>query len=148
MKSTPLIDKLSGQAIGNDDPVCSIDLLSDALSLWDELRELSHDHFRLAALETQRAGLSLVAMIVLGLMLAVLLNVVWFGLMTLLVFGLIENGVDIGSAILLAIACCLLLVLVLVIAIRRKSYYLQYPAVGRSLKPSPNASNGDPEKLK
>jgi uncharacterized membrane protein YqjE len=114
------------------------DLLKDALCLWDNLRELSHDHFRLAALETQRAGMSLVAMLVLGLMLAVILNAVWFGLMALLIFGLLENGVDVLSALLLAIACCLLLVLALVIAIRRKSYYLQYPAIGRSLQSSPN----------
>lgn len=129
----------------NQDPASSSNLVNDALSLWDELRELSHDHFRLAALETQRAGMSLVAMLVLGLILAVLLNGVWLGLMTVVVFGLIENGVDISSAILIAIACCLMLALVLFIAIRRKSHYLLYPAVSRSLQSSPNLS-ADPEK--
>lgn len=122
------------QTTANEMPGRHTDLLKDALSLWDELRELSQAHFRLAALETQRAGMSLVTMIVLGVMLAVLLNVVWFGLMTIVVFGLIEHGFDTGNAILLAIACSLLLILILIGAIRRNSHYLQFPAIVRSLQ--------------
>jgi hypothetical protein len=49
------MEHLKEQAVLNDTP----DLVKEAFSLWDELRELSHDHFRLAALETQRAGMSL-----------------------------------------------------------------------------------------
>jgi hypothetical protein len=137
MHSQPKMQQATEQGVRNDTPELRTDLLKEALSLWDQLRELSHDHFRLAALETQRAGMSLVAMLVFGLMLAVLLNVVWFGLMAFVVFGLIANGVAVGSAILLAIACSLMLVLVLVIAIRRKSHNLQYPAVTRALHSSP-----------
>ena len=48
-------------------------MLEDGQSLWHELRGLTHDRFLLATLETQRAGKSLVDMIVAGVMVGVLL---------------------------------------------------------------------------
>lgn len=132
------MDQTSEQAASNGEPLSNADVLNDAQSLWYELRELSHDHFRLAALETQRAGVSLVSMIVAGVMLAFLLNGVWFGLMASVVFSLIENGVETSSAILLAVAFSLLLILILIGVIRRRSQYLQYPAILKSLKPMPS----------
>ncbi len=111
------------------------ELLAKALALWLELRELSLDHFRLAALETQRAGLSLITMLVAGIMLAIMLNGIWFGLMAALVAGLLENGLALSSAILLTTGLSLLAALILIVIIRRKSHYLSYPALRRSLKP-------------
>ena len=107
-------------------------MLEDAQSLWHELRGLIHDRFRLAALETQRAGKSLVDMIVAGVMVGVLLISAWLGLMVAAVFGLVENGIAVSSAILLAVAFNLLLALILFGVIRRKSCYLQFPATLRS----------------
>jgi hypothetical protein len=104
---------------------------TDAGKLCGELYELGHDHFRLAALETQRAGVSLVSMIVAGLVLAVLLNGIWFALMAVVVFVLIENGLATSNAILLAIACSLILVLILIAIMRHHSQYLKYPALSR-----------------
>ncbi len=112
-------------------------VLEDAQSLWQELRELSHDHFRLAALETQRAGDSLVSMIIAGVMVAVLLIAAWLGLLAAAVLWLIERGVVANSAILLAVVFNLLLSLILFAVIRRKSRYLQFPATLRSLRPMP-----------
>ncbi|QSA97746.1 phage holin family protein [Methylococcus sp. EFPC2] len=112
-------------------------VLEMARSLWHELRGLSHDRLRLAGLETRRAGESLVVMIASALMLAVLLNGAWIGLVAAGVLELIEHGVTVTDAILFAVACNLLLALILCGVIRRKSRYLQFPATLRSLDPLP-----------
>ena len=128
-----------GQAATRGDPVSGSGVLEDAQSLWHELHELTHDRFRLAALETQRAGKSLVDMIVAGVMVGVLLIGAWLGLMAAAVLELIEHDVvATSSAILLAVASNLLLVLILVGVIRRKSRYLQFPATLRSFQITPS----------
>ena len=129
-------DETPGQAAttrGN--PVNGSGVLEDAQSLWHELRGLTHDRFRLAALETQRAGKSLVDMIVAGIMVAVLLISTWLGLLTAAVLRLVAHGMVASSAILLAVAFNLLLTLILFGVIRRKRRYLQFPATLRSLQP-------------
>ena len=131
------MDQTPEQAATNDSSPSEADLLKDIQVLWSELRELGHEHFRLAALETQRAGLSLVAMVVVGILLAFLLNVAWIGLMAAGVIGLIEHGILSSSAILLAVAVSLLLALILIGVIRRKSRYLLYPAILGSLRRMP-----------
>ena len=114
-------------------------MLEDAQSLWHELRGLTHDRFRLAALETQRAGKSLVDMIVAGVMVGVLLIGAWLGLMTAAVLELVEHGVvGTSSAILLAVASNLLIALILFGVIRRKRRYLQFPATLRSFQTTPS----------
>ena len=119
------------------DPVSGSDIMEDVQSLWRELLGLTHDRFRLAALETRRAGESLIVMIVSAVMVAVLLISAWLGLMVAAVFGLVENGIGVSSAILLAVDFNLLLALILFGVIRRKSCYLQFPATLRSLQPLP-----------
>lgn len=127
-----------GQAATHDDPVSGTGVLEDARLLWHELSGLTHNRFRLAALETQRAGGSLVVMIVAGVMVALLLSSAWLGFMTAATLGLVENGVmTSSSAILLAVAFNLLLALILCGVIRRKSRYLQFPSTLRSLQPMP-----------
>ena len=64
-------DDTPGQTATRGDPVSGSGVLEDAQSLWHELRGLTHDRFRLAALETQRAGKSLVDMIMAGVMVGV-----------------------------------------------------------------------------
>ena len=114
------------------DPVSGSGIMEDVQSLWHELLGLTHDRFRLAALETRRAGESLIVMIVSAVMVAVLLISAWLGLMVAAVFGLVENGIAVSSAILLAVDFNLLLALILFGVIRRKSCYLQFPATLRS----------------
>ncbi len=112
-------------------------VLEDAQSLWHELRELTHDRFLLAALETQRAGHSLVMMIISGVMVALLLTSAWLGIMVVAVLELIEKDVTASSAILLAVVANLLIALILCSVIRLKAYYLKFPATLRSLQSMP-----------
>ncbi|WP_262967001.1 phage holin family protein [Methylobacter psychrophilus] len=121
-------------------------MLEDAQSLWCELRGLTHDRFRLATLETHRAGKSLVDMIVAGVMVGVLLIGAWLGLMAAAVLKLVEHGiVAASSAILLAVASNLLIALIFFGVIRRKSRYLQFPATLRSFQ-TPSTERRDREK--
>ena len=131
-------DETPGQAATRGDPVSGSGVLEDAQSLWHELHELIHDRIRLAGLETQRAGKSLVDMIVAGIMVAVLLISAWLGLLTAAVLRLVAHGMVASSAIPLAVAFNLLLTLILFGVIRRKSRYLQFPATLRSLQPMPS----------
>ncbi|QFY44517.1 phage holin family protein [Candidatus Methylospira mobilis] len=121
------------------DPVDESSVLDDVRSLLHDLRGLTHDCFHLVALETRRAGESLVGMIVAGVMVAVLLSGAWLGLVAAAVLELVDNGVKAGSAMLLAVALNLLLALILCGLIRRKSRYLQFPATLRSLHPPPSS---------
>lgn len=126
-----------GQTAPRVNPADGSGALENARSLWQELRGLAHDRFRLAALETRRAGESLVAMVAAGVMLAILLGGTWLGLLAAAVLGLVEQGVAASSALLLAVACNGLAALVLCGVIRGKSRYLQFPATQRSLQPMP-----------
>ena len=139
-------DETPGQAATRGDPVSGSGVLEDAQSLWHELHELIHDRIRLAGLETQRAGKSLVDMIVAGVMVGVLLISAWLGLMAA-VLELVEHDVvATSSAILLAVAFNLLIALILFGVIRRKSRYLQFPATLRSFHTTPSGRR-DTEKL-
>jgi uncharacterized membrane protein YqjE len=135
MNPNPFEDKAPKQTATRSDPVNSSSLLDDARDLWGEVRGLSHDRFQLAALETQQAGVSLVNMIVAGVLVAGLLCGAWMGLLSAAVLGLVENGVMIRNAILLAVLLNLLLALVFCRVIHRKSRYLKFPATLHSLKP-------------
>ncbi len=137
MERDAVEDDTPGQTATRGNPMSDSSVLEDAQSLWHELRGLTHDRFRLAALETQRAGESLVTMIVAGVMVAGLLSSAWLGLMAAAVLELVENGIVLSSAILLAVAFNFLLALILFVVIRRKSRYLQFPATLRSLQPVP-----------
>lgn len=126
----------SAQAVHKGDRV-GTSLLEDADALWQDLRGLSHDRLHLVALETQQAGVSLVNMIMAGVLVAGLLCGAWMGLLSAAVLGLIENGVMVRSAILLAVVLNLLLALVFCRVIHRKSQYLKFPATLHSLQPMP-----------
>lgn len=131
------LDEAPKQTATRSDPMNSSSLLDDARDLWGEVRGLSHDRFQLAALETQHAGVSLVNMIIAGVLVAGLLCGAWMGLLSAAVLGLIENGVMVRSAILLAVVLNLLLALIFCRVIHRKSRYLKFPATLHSLKPEP-----------
>ncbi len=130
-------DQTPGQRATRGETVSGSGVWEDAQSLWRELRGLIHERFRLAALETQQAGRSLVAMTVAGIMVAVLLSSAWLGLVAAGVLGLVENGMVASSAILLAVALNFLAALILCAVIGRKSRYLRFPATTRSLQPRP-----------
>ncbi len=62
-------------------PTSNPGVLESAQALWSDMRELAHAHLQLAALETQRAGRSLVNMVVCAVAAAMLLVGAWLGLM-------------------------------------------------------------------
>lgn len=111
-----------------------VSMLGDIQALWEELQGLSHDRFRLAALETRRAGQSLTTMLAAAVMLGLILSTAWLGLLAAGIQWLIEHDVQASHAILLAVAGNLLLALILFGIIRRRSNYLKFPATQRSLK--------------
>lgn len=136
MNSNPPQRESSAQP-HNPPPETEPGLLDDVRLLWHELAELRHVSFRLFALEAQRAGMSLVAMIIAGVLVAILLSVVWLGLvaaamLALKHFDLITDDIKL---ILLAVLINAVMVLILMIVIRSKSYYLRFPATVRSLQP-------------
>lgn len=119
------------------EPQIDSGVLEDMLSLWDELQGLGHDHFRLAALETRRVGQSLVTMLATSVLMVLLLNSAWLGLLAGGVVWLLENGIKASSALLLTVALNLLLLLICIRVIRRHSRYLQFPALTNGLNPNP-----------
>jgi len=118
-----------------DTPSGEAGVLAAIQSLWNELYGLSHERLQLAALETRRAGQSLVTMIIAGVMLALLLSAAWLGILAAVVYRLVEYELPASTAILIAVASNLLLALMLCSIIRHRSRYLQFPATLRSLKP-------------
>lgn len=118
-----------------------VSILRDAQLLWDELRALSHDHFKLAVLEAQLASKSLIIMIVAGVMVGILLSSAWIGLVAAIVVTLAEYGVLENNAILIlfTVAFNLMLVLILCRVISRKSHDLRFPATLRNLQPEQSA---------
>lgn len=117
------------------EPPADAGLLAQIGSLWAEYQDLSHDRFRLAALETRRAGQSLVTMLIAAVMLGLLLSAAWLGSLAAGVQWLIEHELRASSAILLAVTCNLMLALSLFGIIRRRARFLLFPATQRSLKP-------------
>lgn len=111
------------------------DLLEDIRLLWLDLRGLTHDHLKLAALEARRAGHSLAGMVIAGVVMAVLLIGVWVGLMAAAALALIQSNIvgDI-EAILLVAAVNLVVALLLFWYIRRKSRYLLFPETVHSFR--------------
>jgi large-conductance mechanosensitive channel len=116
------------------DPEIDSTVFEKAQLLVHELIELIHSRFRIAVLEARLAGKSLVFIITAGVMVGVLLSMAWLGLMAATVLKLIENGIIISYALLLAVALNFLLMLILFLVIKGKSHYLQLPATRRSFQ--------------
>jgi len=143
MDPTTAGEQTAGSRATSSDPGHRAGLSKEAELLWCELRGLAHDHLQLAALETQRAGESLVTMITAGMIVAGLLLSAWLGLMGAAVLALTGSGVMANdSALLLAVAVNLLVALILCGVIRRRSHHLRFPANTRSLQP---VSSGFPD---
>jgi len=141
MDPTAAVEQSVGSRATSGDAGHRGDLPKEAQRLWYELRGLAHDHLQLAALETQRAGESLVTMIVAGMIVAGLLLSAWLGLMGVTVIALTSRGVMAsGNALLVAVALNLLGALVLCGVIRRRSHHLRFPANTRSLQPTSSES--------
>ena len=115
-------------------------LLDIAQQLWHDLYGLAHDHLLLAALETQRAGRSLVDMIAYAVAAGILLASAWLGLMATGALWLIDSGLNARWALLLVVALNIAAAYVLSMMIRRRSHQLRFPATVSSLKPNAPAA--------
>lgn len=118
-------------------------LLDEAKLLWLELIGLVGDRLELAALETQHAGRSLVAMVATGAMVALLVISAWLGLLSAAVVWLVSSGLNTSLAILLGVVVNLLLAAILYRSIRHQSRHLGWPATLRSLHPSASVKGND-----
>lgn len=135
MSINTIKDETVGQTAPRSDLPSGAGLLKDVQLLWYELRELTHDHLHLAALEMQRASKSLMDMIVAAVMIAVLLLGAWLGFMAAAILWLIEHGIMASSAILIGVGFNVVVAVILYGFIRYKSRYLKFPATVRSLHP-------------
>jgi hypothetical protein len=137
MDRTTPVEQGVGSRAASSDPGRRAAVPQEAKLLWQELRGLAHDRLELAALETQRAGESLVAMVVAGMLVAGLVLSAWLGVLGAAILALTSLGVmATGSALLLAVALNLAIALVLWRHIGRLSHDLRFPANGRSLEPA------------
>lgn len=137
MNPTPAVEQTTESPAAFSDLGHGASLPKEVALVWGELRGLAHDHLQLAALETQRAGESLVTMITAGMMVAGLLLSGWLGLMAAAILALTSRDImAVDSALLLAVAGNLLFALIFCGIIRRRSHHLRFPANTRNLQPA------------
>ena len=110
-------------------------MLDNATALWNDLKSLAHDHLELAALETKRAGESLVSIVVFGIVVAILVVTAWMGLVAALVLWLIALGLAPALAVLIGVAVNLVGAGGLVFLIKARTEAFKFPATVRALKP-------------
>ena len=110
-------------------------LIDNAVALWDDLRAIAHDHLELAALEAKRAGQSLVAIVVYGVVIAILVVTAWMGIVTAAVLGLIQLGLNASLSVLIGVAVNLAGAFGLVLLIKQASQALRFPGTVKALKP-------------
>jgi putative superfamily III holin-X len=118
-------------------------LIDNAVALWNDLQTVAHDHVELAALEAKRAGQSLVAIVVYGVVIAILAVTAWMGIVTAGVLWLIQLGLNASLAVLIGVVVNLAGAFGLVLLIKQASQALRFPATVRALKPS-KASAAEP----
>jgi len=148
MNSSAVKDEVPGKTAASGHPESDASVADDVQSLWQALRKLNHMHFRLAALEAQQAGNSLVFMLVAGAIVAVLLIVAWLGFLAAVILTISRLGIvtDNILLILLAVALNIILSVVLWGVILGRGYDLRFSATIRSLQ-SISSAHRNPEKM-
>ncbi|HRP76327.1 MAG TPA: phage holin family protein [Rhodocyclaceae bacterium] len=124
-------------------PVPAPGLIENLEALWADLRGTAHDHLQLAALEAQRALLSLVWIAVFGTVAGMLVAATWLAAVGAMVLWLIESGLAASAALLLGAVLNLLGAFGFALLIRRKSQLLRFPATVRAL--DPDGTRAEPE---
>lgn len=116
-------------AAANDDANANQDVLVLAQQVWQSVHGLAYAQLQLAALETQRAGLSLIAMLVASVFAILMLLGAYLGLQAAFVLTLVEQGLPASKVMLLLVVANLLAVLVCCRIVRHYSRYLRFPAL-------------------
>jgi uncharacterized membrane protein YqjE len=114
-------------------PATDAGVVDGIATLWSDLLGLFRDHVEVTALEIQRAGESLVTIIVYGIVAGVLLAAAWLAAASVVVLWLIEHGIAASGAMLLAVLLNLGGVGAILIAIRRRGLHFGFPATLRGL---------------
>lgn len=147
MDQVPLQDPPRAAEISPVSPPVSNNLrwLNQLPAWWREWCEFAYDRARLAALETQRVGESLVAILIYGIVIGVLVVSAWLGAAGLLAHWLIQHGLGINTALLTIVVLNGTGAYGFALAIRRKSRLLCYPATIASFKLNRDtAQTGEP----
>jgi len=113
-------------------------LLESAEGLWGEIQGILHDHLQLAALETRRAGESLVAILACAVVAGVLAASAWLGVVGVLALLLAHAGLPPAASLALVVLVNLLGVLFALLTIRRRGRQLGFPATLSALRGSGN----------
>ncbi len=127
----------------SEDTEHSPDLAEEVRGLGHELRGVVHDYARLAALETRRAGESLVKITAMGSLVAVLVCTAWLSVAGWVGIVLVENNVlNPGGALLSIAVANVLIAVVVIVVIRRESRHLLMSATVHFLKPADREEDG------
>ena len=102
-------------------------------ALWQQLSRVVHDWIELIALESRLAGLSLAAMLALGMLSGLMFASAWLLMAGSAVSWLHASGYSWFSLLLAAAMVNLLLGVVLALSIGHLSRHLLFPAMRRSL---------------
>jgi uncharacterized membrane protein YqjE len=109
---------------------------------WDNLKALVQDHALLAVLEVQRAGISLVKMIIAGIVISILVISAWMGIVAAIVGWAIGAGANWAVAILVAALVNLAVAVGLAFWAKKQVPDLLFAATVRQLrKDVPNKEN-------
>jgi len=109
-------------------------LLEQAGLLWAELRGLAHDQFQLLALEARQACSRFAFMLALAVMGVALFATAWLGAVAAAVFWLIEFGVPLRMALLVAVGANLVGAVVCALLLRREAREIPFAATLRSIR--------------
>lgn len=134
---------VDSDAAGTPDTAPAPGLIENIAELWAELRGSAHDQLQIAALEAQRALLSLVWIAVYGTVLGMLVAATWLAAAGAIVLWLIDSGLGASAALVVGATLNLLGAFGFVLLIRRKSQALRFPATLRNLDPDDTGAAPD-----
>jgi hypothetical protein len=109
-------------------------LLEQAGLLWEELRGLAHDQFKLLALEARQACSRFALIVALALAAAALTATAWLGLIAAGVFWMIELGVSPAGALLAAVCANLAAAVACLLLLQREVRELPFASSLRSIR--------------
>ena len=115
-------------------PVQEPGLLEQAGALWTELRGLAHDQFQLLALEVRQACSRFALMVALAILAVALFCSAWLGAVAAAVFWMVESGVSLGVALLIAVCANLAGAVVCALLLYRHSREIPFAATLRSIR--------------
>ena len=115
-------------------PVQEPGLLEQAGALWAELRGLAHDQFQLLAVEARQAASRFAFIVALAVLAVALSATAWLGAVAAVVFLMVESGVSLGVALLVAVGANLAGAVACGLLLYRQSREIPFAATLRSIR--------------